>query len=110
MSDTSTRVQLHGNRSLSMERPNGSITFGMHAIPAVKSPLGHTEIAFSEHSFYETIFPENINTPANHLVAVFIDHYSVLAKNVLVLAIKVKAYEKQHCVCLDFTPHPYGKT
>ncbi len=57
------------------------------AIPGVKCPLGHTEIAFSEHTYYETFFPENPNTPANQAVAVFIDHNSREFKNVLVIAI-----------------------
>ena len=58
-------------------------------IPAVTCPLGHTEIAFSEHTCYETFFPENTNTPANQLVADFIDQHSTKGKNVLIIAINV---------------------
>ena len=59
------------------------------AIPALKCPLGHTEITFSQHTCNETFFPENTNTPANQLVVVFIDKYSIKGKNVLIIAINV---------------------
>ena len=78
----------------------------INAIPAVKCPLGHTEIAFSEHTCYETIFPEITNTPANESVAVFIGHNSKEVKNVLEIAINVKAFVQQHFICWKFTPIP----
>ena len=62
------------------------------AIPAVKCPLGHTEIAFSEHTCYKTFFSENTNTPGNQLAADFIDHSSTKGKHVLIIAINVQAY------------------
>ena len=56
------------------------------AIPAVKCPLGHTEISFSQHTGKETFFSENTNIPANQLVVVFIDQNTIEAKNVLIIA------------------------
>ncbi len=58
-------------------------------IPGATFPLGQTEIAFSEHTCYETFFPENTNTPANQLVADFIDQLSTKGKNVLIIGINV---------------------
>ncbi len=50
--------------------------FRIVAVQASKCPLGHTEISSSEHTCYETIFPEITNTPANQPIAVFIGHNS----------------------------------
>ncbi len=80
--------------------------FRIVAIQAAKCPLGHTEIAFSEHTYYKTIFPEIINTHANQPIAVFIGHNSKEVRNVLEIAINAKAFVQQHFICREFTPSP----
>ncbi len=46
-------------------------------------------MALSEHTGYETFFPENTDMPANQPVAVSISYDSVEGKNVLIITINV---------------------